>query len=122
MEQLKLLTSDEVFAYILQGAFFLLWAIAFANDAWRHFRGGIDVGVKRGADCMKRLHGAYVALAFIVLLLTLNVEIYEGRRAFFAALNLGLLATLVFFSVWFRGHVFKLIQLSSTVERARDQE
>jgi hypothetical protein len=46
----------------------------------------------------------------------LNVRIFEDRRAIFAILNLGLLAYLAFFNVWFRNKVLHYMNRSANIE------
>lgn len=121
MDALKHFTRDPIVVPIVQGAYVLFCIYAFACDVIGRVRAkrntsGAHASVTRGSTSMGRLHATYVALAFVILLLTLNVEVYKDRRAVFALLNLGLLAYLAFFNIWFRDKVLRLTNRAANIE------
>lgn len=72
--------------------------------------------VPRDHESMSKLHSSYVALAFLVVLLTSNVKFSENHRFIFVVLNVSLLAYLCFYSSWFRNKLFLWIYKSSKLE------
>ena len=122
MESMKYFTSDSVVVPLLQTVYILFGVFALCCDIYaRKHAAKSDSGAKcaidRGPISMGRLHATYVALAFAILLLTLNVDVYAGRRAFFAVLNLSTLAYLAFFNIWFRDKLLRLTNHASKIEK-----
>ena len=66
---------------------------------------------------MSKFHATYVALAFALLLLTLNVDVLAGHRTLFAVINLSVLGYLCFFNAWFRNKLLGWIIKATKMEK-----
>ena len=120
----SILSSDSCLYPVVQALYilFVLYA-AFHHKVVSWFfsnrSGGASVTgkVERTSESMSKFYGAYVAMAFIVVLVTLNVKIIENYRVFFVILNVGLLVYLCFWNAWFRNKLMGWIIRSYDVEK-----
>lgn len=116
-ENLSIFTRDTYLYPTVQVIFVLFAVYALYRDLKvRYIKTGIVASVKRGPESMAKLHAIYVALAFLIVLVTLNVESLKNHKLFFVLLNVGLLAYLCFWNAWSRNKLLGLIMKASDIE------
>ena len=111
--------SDDVVFRVAEVSYLAFVCYAFVKD--RKFRKerrsqAGSIGVTRGGESMAWFHAQYVAIAFVILLLTLNVDVIKGYRTIYTLVNIGLLAYLWAGNGWFRNLMIGLKCRSSKVE------
>lgn len=118
MEFISTITNDQYLLPLIQLLFVLFGFYAINRDRnCKKSSSGFNASLKRGPQSMSIFHSTYVALAFLIVLVTLNVKAAENHKVFFLLLNIGLLAYLCFWNVWFRNKLMGLIIKVSELEK-----
>ena len=109
MDSLKhwlwLATSDKVVFPIMEGIFLLFVLFAIFKDLrrrWQQRPGGVSLGITRGQPALRGFYFVYLSIAFVMVLVPLNVNILKEHRTFFTLANISMLVDLLFFTGWFR--------------------
>ena len=125
IEELSSLANDRYLFFVVQGIYVSLALFAVYRDVrewWqkKHKTGRVRVSlrIKRGEKSMSMLHSAYVAIVFLIVLITLNVKVLENHRVIFVAINVGILAYLCFYNSWFRKKLLEWIAKSGSIEES----
>lgn len=119
LENIYLYSSDKYLSPIVQGTYVLFVLYAFYRDIKPTIvrKNSTSGSVKRGANSMAKFYTTYVALAFLIVLITLNVKSAENHKLLFVIINIVSLAYLCFWNKWFRNKLLGLIMKSSEIEK-----
>lgn len=103
--------SDQLLFPILEVLLLTLCALAW----WKVNQGKIG-GIKRGSKALAIFHQTYVAVTFLLVLVTLNVDQAAGHRVFFVVLNVAITFYLCIANAWFRNKIIRVIVWVTEVE------
>lgn len=113
--------KDQYLYYVVEILYSLFAVFAFIMDfkvkRLKEVQStGANTNVERGQVTMSKLHSFYVAIAFLLVLITLNVKTTEDYKTLFVLFNVSLLSYLCFWNGWFRNKLLACIRRSSTFE------
>ena len=108
--------KDDYLFWVLEAAYVLFAFYCIFKDYREKKAEGTRLRGSRGNESMQKMHGTYLALAFLVVLITLNARPVQDFKVLFLVINVPTLAYLCYFNAWFRNWLLDLINKSANIE------